>query len=65
MESLGKSGLVLTFKIGESVMVDNCKIVFDSANGNKIRLRFHAPKEVKILRTNVKNKEPRKHEGRD
>lgn len=65
MESLDLSGLVLGFKVGESVMVDGCKITLDSVNGDRIRLRFNAPLSVKITRTNAKKKEPRKHEGRD
>lgn len=65
MESLDLSGLVLGFKVGESVMVDGCKITLDSVKGDRIRLRFNAPLSVKITRTNAKKKEPRKHEGCD
>ena len=65
MESLEGSGLVLGFRVGESVMVDGCKITLDSVKGDRIRLRFNAPLAVKITRTNAKKKEPRKHEGRD
>jgi len=65
MESLDLSGLVLGFRIGESVMVDGCKITLDSVKGDRIRLRFNAPLSVKITRTNAKKKEPRKHEGCD
>lgn len=60
MESLDLSGLVLGFKVGESVMVDGCKITLDSVKGDRIRLRFNAPLSVKITRTNAKKKEPRK-----
>jgi sRNA-binding carbon storage regulator CsrA len=66
MEGLDlQGGLVLGFRVGESVQCGEALIQVDLIKGNRVRLRFIAPKQTKITRTNAKNKEPRKHEGCD
>jgi sRNA-binding carbon storage regulator CsrA len=66
MESLDlQGGLVLGFRVGESVQCGEALIQVDLIKGNRVRLRFVAPKEMKITRTNAKNKEPRKSDSTD
>jgi sRNA-binding carbon storage regulator CsrA len=60
MESLNKHGrLILGFGLDESVEVGGCLVTLVAIKGNRIKLAFQAPQEVKITRTNAKRKEPR------
>jgi carbon storage regulator CsrA len=61
MESVSKHGrLILGFGLDESVEVGECLVTLISIKGNRVKLAFQAPSEVKITRTNAKRKEPRR-----
>jgi carbon storage regulator CsrA len=61
MESVNKHGrLILGFGLDESVEVGECLVTLVSIKGNRVKLAFQAPSEVKITRTNAKRKEPRR-----
>jgi carbon storage regulator CsrA len=61
MESVNKHGrLILGFGLDESVEVGDCLVTLISIKGNRVKLAFQAPSEVKITRTNAKQKEPRR-----
>lgn len=50
--------LVLTRRVGESIIInDNVKIYFlEQKNGAQVRFGIEAPKEVKILRAELKDR---------
>jgi carbon storage regulator CsrA len=61
MESVNKHGrLILGFGLDESVEVGECLVTLISIKGNRVKLAFQAPEQVKITRTNAKRKEPRR-----
>jgi carbon storage regulator CsrA len=61
MESVNNHGrLILGFGLDESVEVGECLVTLISIKGNRVKLAFQAPSEVKITRTNAKRKEPRR-----
>ena len=61
MESMNKHGrLILGFGLDESVEVGGCLVTLVAIKGNRVKLAFQAPEQVKITRTNAKRKEPRR-----
>jgi carbon storage regulator CsrA len=51
--------LVLTRKAGERILIGkDVWLVVEKINGNRVKLGIEAPKEVKILREEVKDERP-------
>lgn len=48
----GQGGLVLTFTLGDYVMVGDIKITLAKVQGKQVKLRLNAPKDVKITHSN-------------
>lgn len=46
--------LVLSRKVGETIVIDNCiRVTVTSVEGNKVRLGISAPPEVQITRAEL------------
>jgi carbon storage regulator len=53
--------LVLSRKLNESVVIgDNVRVTVVKVQGDKVRLGFEAPDEIKIYREEIKDKDPDK-----
>lgn len=52
--------LVLSRKIGEKIIIDETITVeVLEIRGERVRLGVEAPKEIPVVRTNAKNKQPK------
>ena len=50
--------LVLTRKVGEEIWIgDDIRIVVSRCHSGQVRLAFDAPREVKILRAEIKRRQ--------
>jgi carbon storage regulator len=53
--------LILTRRVGESVLIgDEIEIVVTAIGGDQVRIGFDAPREVEIVRSELKEQRNRK-----
>ncbi len=67
-EESGGGGLCLSRRLGESIVIGpgtrfQCTITFSEWKRGEIRLLFHAPKEVRIFRAELLDREEFKVDG--